>query len=211
MRDILPDKKPQLPRADAEAVLRHFGISTDKPALVFIRGYYLDTLGEPDVNDQNVWDDAAFVVSPGAFASFNANTDPSFVVNAKGRALAKLVLGRYQFYKGLHKGKYKALRTYPEGKELRCTRAGRPAYCSHINIHRGSSRTVGVRGDNVWSEGCLTIHGSQYDDFISLVYGEMDRHKQKVIEAVLCERITIRGGSQLLFDHLGKVIDQDRQ
>ncbi len=80
-----------------------------------------------------------------------------------GRALAELNLGRYQFYRGLHRGRYKALRSYPEGVHLPCTRNGVASTAQYINIHKGSSNP---RAKNVvWSEGCLTIVDTQYNDW----------------------------------------------
>jgi lysozyme len=47
-----------------------------------------------------------------------------------------------------------------------------------INIHRGSRTTTS-------SEGCQTIHPTQWLPFQVLTYAEMDRHKQTRIPYVL--------------------------
>ncbi len=86
----------------------------------------------------------------------------------------------YQFYKGKHRGKYNALRAFPEGVKLPCTRNGKPSVCSYINIHKGGFV-------DTFSEGCITVFPAQYDEFIKLVYAEMDNFNQKTIDVVLIE------------------------
>jgi lysozyme len=49
-----------------------------------------------------------------------------------------------------------------------------------INIHKGGYRTTS-------SEGCQTIHPSQWPAFVALVYSEMDRVGQKTIPYLLME------------------------
>jgi lysozyme len=203
MAKILPPARPKKPENDVRAIVKHFNLDPRRLAIVFIRGYFLDSMGAPGVNDANVYDDAAFLVGPSLFESYNANTDPSFV-KVNGRELAKLNLGRYLFYKGKHKNKYPALRSYPEGIMLDCTRNGKPGTAQYINIHKGSTNPNAK--DVVWSEGCLTIPDIQWPDFQARVYSEMSRMKQKVIEVMLIEnRKTAEG--QKLFDHMGKVIN----
>jgi hypothetical protein len=204
MTKIIPPQRPRRDKADIAAILdRHELSDQERAHLVFIRGYYLDSMGAKGVNDLNAYDDAAFLVSPRLYESFNANTDPSFV-SKSGRNLAMLNLGKYQFYKGKHKGQYPALRTYPEGRVLPCTRAGVPATCSHINIHKGGSNPRSW--DKTWSEGCLTIPDLQWPDFQPRVYAEMDFYKQKVIDVVLVENRLAANGRQALFDDKGRPI-----
>jgi lysozyme len=49
-----------------------------------------------------------------------------------------------------------------------------------INLHKGGTRTTS-------SEGCQTIHPSQWPAFVALVYSEMDRAGQKTIPYLLVE------------------------
>jgi hypothetical protein len=203
MAKILPPARPKKPENDVRAIVKHFNLDPRRCSLVFIRGYFLDSMGAPGVNDSNVYDDAAFIVSPTLFESYNANTDPSFT-KIGGRELAKLNLGRYLFYKGKHKNKYAALRSYPEGVELDCTRNGKASTCSAVNIHKGSTNPNAK--DVVWSEGCLTIPDIQWPDFQSRVYAEMSRMGQKVLEVMLIENRKTKDG-QKLYDHMGKVIN----
>ena len=196
---IMPPSRPHRNKEKLEAALEHYKLKLDKPYLIFIRGHYLDSLGKKGTNDINMYDDAVYLISPRIVDSWNANTDPSFV-NKNGRDLAMLNLGQYKFYKGKHRGRYYALRTFPEGKELYCTRNGKVSTCSHINIHRGGMNMsdAGV----TWSEGCLTIPSMQWTDFITRVYAEMANVKLKVIDALLLENRQTPEG-QRWFDGFG--------
>lgn len=162
---IIPPARPHRDKARLRAVLQHYGIDTNTASVIFVRGHYLDTLGQRGMNDFNIFDDAAYLIWPGmnVIDSFNANTDPAFI-RKKGRALAQLLPGHYVYYPDLHHpGKpkaYWALRPYPEGKILRCYRAGVISTCSATNIHRGG--TSAAQFDRTFSEGCLTIYGLQY-------------------------------------------------
>lgn len=203
---ILPPQRPKRDNAALDAVISHFGLSADRANLIFVRGYYLDSMGRPGVDDDNIYDDAAFIVSPNLRESFNANTGPSF----PHKGAAKLDLGLYKYYRGVHKGRIKALRPYPEGVVLKCTRNGRSSTCSHTNIHDGGSNPAAF--DVVWSLGCLTIPKIQYPEWQARVYREMDLCPQekgtgnvKTIDVVLIEnRLTDMG--QAFFDGNGKII-----
>lgn len=177
---IIPNSKPKATRADIETYLRANGLNpSDGVFLVGRRAYFKDTMGAPGANDFNCYDDGIFVISPNVFAAFNGNCDPSRKIE-NGRALAQLVPGVYKFYKGKHKGKYNALRAYPEGVKLPCIRNGAPSECQYINIHKGGL-------NDTWSQGCTTIPLTQYDAFIALVYSEMTRCRQSTITYVLTE------------------------
>lgn len=201
MGKILPPSRPKRDNAAIDAVIEHYQLDKTLAALIFVRGYYLDSMGKPGANDQNVYDDAIYLVTPSIRESYNANTEPS-VPRKNGRDMATLNLGRYRYYKGKHKNKYAALRPFPEGVVLQCMRAGKASTCSHTNIHKGGSR---ASFDVVWSEGCLTIPDIQYDDFQTRVYAEMIRLGQKTIDVVIVENRQTEHGQQL-FDEHGRVI-----
>lgn len=196
---ILPPARPKRSQPEIGKVLNHYGIDRTKAALVFVRGYYLDSMGQRGRNDLNVYDDAAFILSPSLFESFNANTDPSF----GGRRLAMLNLGKYKFQTGKHRGQYRALRAFPEGVELPCSRDGRASTCRYINIHKGGS--VNGRAGVTWSEGCLTIPWLQYSDWVERVYDQIRRYSQQTIDVVLVENRQTESG-QHLYDHTGRII-----
>ena len=179
---MLPSSRPKLSAEEARKVLRDHGVASGV-AILGVRGYYRDTMGEPGKNDRGIYDDAIFVVSENAFAGFNANTDPS----VRRQGIACLAPGKHLYRKGNHGiskpgGGYPALRPATRGEQLPVTRDGvinpRPGVA--INIHRGSHRTTS-------SEGCQTIHPTQWEAFISLVYSELSRAKQKTVPYVLVE------------------------
>src|SRR5690606_25023382 len=118
---IIPPSRSNRDNVLIKAAVDHFGLPKTKACLIFVRSYYLDTMGVKGKGDQNIYDDACYLISPDGIESYNANTEPT--VNKKGsREIATLNLGKYKFYKGKHKGKYNALRPYPEGVILKCMR-----------------------------------------------------------------------------------------
>jgi hypothetical protein len=176
----LPPSKPRAAEGEIRNELIALGIELFG-VVIFARRAYYSKLFAPDGNNFGVYDDALFVVTPNVFAAFNGNCDPSYKVNPAGRALAQLLPGTYKFYKGKHKGKYNALRAFPEGVTLPCLRNGKPSTCRYINIHYGSDKST-------WSEGCLTVPRSQWDAFINLVYGEMARCGVNTVTVVLADK-----------------------
>lgn len=178
---IVPSLTPQI---KLDALLDRIG--NLKPVvpvfLVGIRGYYLNTMGKPGVNDRGIYDDAIILVSPTAYLTCNANCDPSVF----RRGIATLVPGVHWYRKGRHgfsKGpgkSYPAFRPDNPQERLPVTRDGQPGehWGIAINIHRGSRTTTS-------SEGCQTIHPTQWLPFQVLTYAEMDRHKQTRIPYIL--------------------------
>lgn len=205
MAKILPPSRPHRNRERVQKALLHHAPNFPTPVLLFIRGHYLDTMGRENVNDRNIYDDAVFLVSENfkIFESFNANTDPAFVRRGN-RDLAMLDLGRYRFYKGKHRGRYNALRAFPEGVVLPCTRNGKPSTCQFINIHKGSSDPNKLDVTN--SEGCLTIPSVQWQEFIERVYDAMDRVRAQTVEVLILENRESKGAPQRWFDHKGRVV-----
>lgn len=169
--DIKPPARPALSAADLAARLAPFGIDRTLHPLVVvgIRGYYLDTMGQPGVNDRGLYDDALFLDAPGTFASFNGNTDPSRVRRGRGfadatKGMAVLQPGAWFAHRfDLHNGQYLAL--CQRLADVTVLRDGTPPYPDTgrfgINIHRG-----GYHGTS--SLGCQTIHPDQWDAFITL-------------------------------------------
>jgi lysozyme len=181
---MLPPSRPQQAKSKTQALLTKARVD-DAVALVGIRGYYRDSMGEVGKNDRGIYDDAIFLVSPNAYATFNANTDPS--IRRAGIAVLKPGVHRYRKGKhGLSKpgGGYPALRPANPAEELPVTRDGQgDSMGIAINIHKGGTRTTS-------SEGCQTLYPSQWPAFVALVYSEMDRAGQKTIPYLLVEEPT---------------------
>ena len=181
---IVPSARPELPLTAVRDMLALHGASLQAPALLGRRAYYRDTMGVPGANDWGIYDDAIFYCSPTAFASFNANTDPSR--HHPGVAVLKAGVWRYRL--GIHNQSkdpvkhphYKAL---VQGEQVTVAREGQGDDTGWfgINIHRGGFTTTS-------SEGCQTIHPSQWDAFIGLVDGDMKRHGVLTLPYVLTER-----------------------
>lgn len=215
---IVPPSRPKRDRSLIDAVLERYSARTDRASLIFVRGHYLDSLGQRGENDFNLYDDAAYLYAPGILESYNANTDPAFL-RKKNRDLAQLALGHYTFYPDLHKpgkpGAYKALRPYPEGIVLPCLRNGKPSTCSHTNIHKGGASAAAF--DRTWSEGCMTIFGGQYPDWQLRVWDALSKFPQArgsktrtgkdlpLIDMFLVEN-RVHNGRQFWTDHQGKII-----
>lgn len=177
---MLPANKPQLKKQDALALLAKLNPDY-KVKLLGIRGYFKKTMGDPNSNDFNLYDDAIFIVSDDHYSSWNANTDPSR--HQKGVAVLKAG-GPYLYKIGLHniKNPYKALRQYGRVTVLR---DGRPdtdtaAAPFYIDIHKGGYNTTS-------SLGCQTIHPDQWIDFLTNVETLMAKNRQQIIPYCLIE------------------------
>lgn len=168
-------------------ILQHSGrLEKKELCLVFVRGYYRDSMGKPGVNDRGIYDDACFLVGFGdhqVFASFNANTDPSVY----RKRVAVLKEGVWWWKKGKHglsrPNPYWALRQARGVTVIRDgageDRDGPPRFW--INIHKGTKT-------NTSSLGCLTIYPTQYDSFLKLVYDYMERYQIKEIPGIVVEQ-----------------------
>jgi hypothetical protein len=175
---MLPKNKPRISADAVEKIVRKHGV-TDPVVLVGIRGYYARTMGGPG-NDRDLYDDCIAVLSPTAYATFNANTDPSIY----SPGIATLLPGVHRYRKGRHgisRGAgYPALRPATKGEALPVSRDGRAGTTTGIalNIHAGGRTSTSSRG-------CQTLHPSQWKAFQALVYEEMSRHKQSTVPYVL--------------------------
>jgi lysozyme len=180
----IPNSKPRLSSADLHEKINKFNIDRVKfpVILIGIRGYYADTMGVVGKNDIGIYDDAFFIDTPSATASFNFNTDPSI-----GRpGMARLIPGLYYYKIGMHNMKkpYKAFRQYGrvtvirDGSKTPVTdTAAAPFY---IDIHKGGYGTTS-------SLGCQTVPPSQWDAAITLGESELKRNKQTIIPYLLIE------------------------
>lgn len=175
---IYPSGKPRISQEELDILLRPFKWDRIKyPFIVIgIRGYYLNSMGAPGVNDRGIYDDAIFVYSPSIMAAYNGNTDPSTYRKGSGKGstkgMASLNPGAWYVHKfDYHKGKYLAL--CQRLGEVTVTRDGNPSYLDTgyfgINIHKG-----GYNGTS--SEGCQTIIPTQWESFITLAVDQAKRY-----------------------------------
>lgn len=179
--NFLPKSKPQAKRNQVETYLQHIDRDVYQCCLVGIRGYYLNTMGKPGVNDRKIYDDAIFLLGPETFAAFNANCDPG----AFQKHMANLKAGTW-FYKlgihGLSKPKDRQYRALVQAADVTVVRdlEGEQTGRFGINIHRGGTTKVS-------SIGCQTIVPAQWPAFIALVEAELKKVNQKVIPYILVE------------------------
>lgn len=180
MRKFTPASRPQQDRATTAAQLEVMGVS-EPVALLGIRGYYLDTMGERGKNDRGIYDDAIMLVSTEAYVTFNANCDPSIF----RPRIASLRPGVWRYRLGTHglsKPKPRQYTALVQAAPVTVIRdqVGEDTGYFGINIHRGGINSTS-------SEGCQTIHPYQWDAFIALVRAELKRHERKSLPYALTE------------------------
>jgi hypothetical protein len=197
---FVPATLPKQSRDETIAILEGYGINLNKPAVVADRGYYLTSLGKPGVNDRGIYDDAFFFYSPAAYATYNANTDPSAYRKGRGygreKGMATLKPGVHIFRPGIHGiGLYNAghplqappkkpYRAFVQAEKFTVIRDGHPDYEDigwfGINIHMGGSHGTS-------SEGCQTVYRPQWFSFYHLVMDQLNRFGVKTFPYVLIE------------------------
>lgn len=173
-----PAERPRLSSTELRNRIAQYNIDRNKyPVVVVgIRGYYKNSMGAPGVNDRGIYDDAIFIESTQIMAAYNGNTDPSSYSAGSGtgpnKGMASLNPGAWFVHRfDKHKGQYIAL--CQRAGPVSVTRDGNPPYQDTgmfgINIHRGSYNSTA-------SEGCQTIHPSQWDSFIATAQDQARRY-----------------------------------
>ena len=180
MNAILPPRRPRI--SLGEILLMAQGRRPgDRVCLVGIRGYYLDTMGEPGKNDRGIYDDAIAICAPDRLVTFNANCDPA--LHMKG--IANLKAGVYRYKLGIHgitRPKHQQYRALVQDDDVTIIRDGegeRKGFFG-INIHRGGYQSVS-------SLGCQTVFPTQWVEFFSAVEGLMRDYAQTTISYILVE------------------------
>lgn len=176
--------RPKMTLEEVLALLKQKNINIAEPVKVIaIRGYYKDTMGEKGKNDRGIYDDAFFVIAPGYFQAFNANTDPS----KQTPGIATLTPGLHYFKKGKHGiskpgGGYAAFRPSTPDESLPVTRDGK------TGVHKGIAINLHSGGDVYTnSAGCQTVYKSQWKEFQTAVYKLLDDNKQTLLPYMLIE------------------------
>lgn len=205
---ILPPKVPQLAKqktievfdeiaAKDDGIIDRPSFLADHPIrLLGVRGYFRNTLGEPGVNDYNVYDDAIAIIrtfNGKTFVDwFNGNCDPSKAGfnPGVGKPYAQLVAGRvWPFRLGPHRGVPGYMRQlaedeadlahletiFKDGRKSGHFEVRRVEELVH-GVERGATQwgyyainvhRGGLRGTTSW--GCQTIHPDQCDRFFGLI------------------------------------------
>lgn len=197
----IPPSKPQVILKNIERLMARKGydslIKQGEIYCVAVRGYYLNTLGAPNENDLNMYDDMVCWFAPNGLSAYNFNTDPTrFGWNKNaGRYMAQLAPGMYRFVMRKHKGKYDA---FGQGDNpvtvYRRDSRGRVVSVEEglfgINIHSGGDNTTS-------SEGCQTVPPSQWLPFKEIGYSLLRGAGQKTFRYALFDEKTERAIKQL--------------
>jgi len=165
---------PAISQAEVVRILSANGIDLSKVAVLAIRGYYLDSMGKPRVNDRMIYDDAMVVYSPRGIMAYQANTDPNGYRKGNGtgaeKGMASLVPGIHLFGTGPHKGR----ESFRQCEKFTVLRDGDPPYLDTgwhaIDLHAGGTVSTS-------SLGCQTIPAAAWPEFKSLVYGLLEEFK----------------------------------
>jgi lysozyme len=183
----MPSAKPRLTSADLLGRIAPHNIDRSQYPVIIasIRAYYRDSMGVPGANDRDLYDDAIFVHSPSAMVAFNGNTDASKFRKGLGfganKGMAMLQAGCWYAHGfGKHKGYPAIIQRHAEVTVVRDGKNGNYPDTGWfgINIHRGGRNTTG-------SEGCQTLHPDQWDSFLALVTGEVQRTRGAAWESTV--------------------------
>lgn len=177
--------KPKITTERIHALLAKEGVDLtfEGMCLVGIRGYFRDSMGQPNRNDLGIWDDGfVWIGRDGEFATFNGNTDPSRYY----RNVATLKVGKWRYKTGIHPisrpGGYPAFR---QAAKVIVQRWQGGSFTEDIgdfgiNIHRGGANTTS-------SAGCQTLPPTQWGAFKPYGYDLIERYKKKAFLYLLVE------------------------
>lgn len=174
---MTPPTRPKITRKECERIMAAKGVSGH--AIVAVRGYYQDTMGERGKNDRGLYDDCLAVVSASVFKAFNGNTDPS----TRKRGVAVLRPGVWLYERGIHGWSKPPSRRYEalvQAAKVTVERddIGVESGFFGINVHRGGLFSPS-------SLGCVTVPPSQWEEFRGCVFGILARLGERTIPLVL--------------------------
>tara|TARA_R110000772_G_scaffold45987_5_gene105124 strand:+ start:14121 stop:14768 length:648 start_codon:yes stop_codon:yes gene_type:complete len=186
---FLPKKRPQALRAKIESWRSSQidqKLQEDAVSVIAVRGYYLDSMGKKEKNDRGIYDDAAFIISPESFLSFNFNTDPSGYKQGRASLESPQIVDYVQGHHGY--GKKSGHTAFRQASSVVVRRDGgegngkriegtdslfhdRANLRFWINLHRGGYTTTS-------SAGCQTVPPEQWQSFFTTLQMLMKRHNQ---------------------------------
>lgn len=175
---IVPKSRPEATRTEVIAFIQDGKPLPDFPIVVGRRGYYADSMGQPGVNDINIYDDAMWIVESDRIHAFNANCDPG----RHAPRMANLKPGRWLYRIGIH-----GLSRPRDEQYLACVQAG------PVTVKRdGAGDDTGLFGINIHcggngvtsSLGCQTIPPAQWGDRHVWKKGDFMRVLQDALERV---------------------------
>lgn len=177
--------RPNLTKTDALKKIAAAGIGVFSGIFVLaIRGYFKDTMGQPGVNDINIYDDAMFIIGPNLFKSYNGNTDPS----KHKPGIATLVAPQVVYFKpGMHgiSGPAPDM-AFRQDSNVTVAREGEahitdsPKNRFWIDLHRGGYSTTS-------SLGCQTVHPDQWVEFRETGFTALHELNQSRMPYILIE------------------------
>lgn len=167
-------KNPKLPELTVRAILEANGCNRNHLSVLAIRGYYLDSMGQPGKNDRRIYDDAHFVCWPAGMAAFVGNTDPNGYRagsgKGAGKGMAMLAEGIHRYGTGRHKGRL----AFRQAEPFTVIRDGNPPYKDvgfhAINWHSGGNVSTS-------SLGCQTNPPAEWEILRPLVYRLLEQCK----------------------------------
>jgi lysozyme len=169
-------RTPQIPAEEVLRILTLNRCNLGEACALAIRGYYLDTMGKPGVNDRRIYDDAVAIYHPDrGVLTYQGNTDPNGYRKGHGTAestkgMGMLKKGVWRYGKGLHRGR----RGFRQCQQVTVIRDGNPPYedtgWHAINIHSGAAESTS-------SLGCQTLPPSTFSQFQPLFYQWLDECK----------------------------------
>tara|TARA_R110000796_G_scaffold71635_8_gene162596 strand:- start:6282 stop:6908 length:627 start_codon:yes stop_codon:yes gene_type:complete len=166
--------QPKLPESVVRSILTKNGVDQTRLAVLAIRGYRLDSLGKPGVNDRRIYDDAHFIVWPDGFAAFNGNTDPNGYRKGFGggsrKGMAVLKPGIHLYGTGKHKGRL----AFRGCEKFTVVRDGDPPY-EDLGFHAINWHSGGVRSTS--SLGCQTNRPADFNTLRPLIYSLLEKYK----------------------------------
>ena len=197
---------PQLPESKVHEILDANGVNRARVSVLAIRGYYLDSIGKPGVNERRKYDDAHFIVWPDGIARYQGNTDPngyrigSGTGNTKG--MATLKSGIHLYGTGQHRGRL----AFRQCETFTVIRDGNPPY-EHYGWHAINWHSGGYSSTS--SLGCQTNRPNDFAELRKLIYSLLPRYrnttrrndrKQKVrsFPYVLLEETERRAGNLIV-------------